>query len=361
MIELFIVGGIIGLVAVILGTMIALKVQYRFLVKIHVQQEAWQRAQEAHQRTWEVRQGKHALEVEKKLTMQVQELHGVWQEWEASDEERTAAIVDQYDALMGKLNVEHELARLPRIEETPLPLNDGDQCQQSFANWQPPSFYRANLSGRDLSYRYLGRVDLREAQLLGTSLYMADLSGACLAGANLAGADLSGANLAGADLRAANLAGANMLVADLHNAVLHSANLLGVRNLTTRQVYSAIYDSSTQLDEEVDITLLRIPSIRLTVFTESSPLVSLEPPAPVGLIEAPDAELEQSPAITPTASSMAKGVPSETPETQAASVEPPPVAPPETPLRPALSDMTLFIQEAVEAPLLLPLPRRPHR
>src|SRR5205085_6014740 len=153
-----------------------------------------------------------------------------------------------------RLSVEYELARLPRVEETPLPASPNDFRQHAFENWQPPRFQGVDLSHRDLSYLYLGRADLREAQLAGTIFYMADLSGATLAGADLSGADLSGANLSGTDLRNTILTNANLLVADLHNAVLIGANLRGARNLTPQQLCSAIYDGTTQFDADVEIT-----------------------------------------------------------------------------------------------------------
>ncbi len=262
MLETLIVGGIITLLAVLIGVWIALKIQQRHLLHIQTQQEAWERAQEGHLRIWEVRQEKHTSEIEQKLTGQVLDIRHDWRKWEAKDAQRVQAWEQRYETAATRLSLEHELARLPRVEETPLPAHSNDLRQHIFAHWQPPRLHGANLSQHDLSYRYLGRADLREAQLAGTNFYMADLSGATLAGADLSGADLSGANLSGTDLRNATFTNANLLVADLHNAVLIGANLRGARNLTPQQVCSAIYDSSTQFDIEVDITLTRTPSVQ---------------------------------------------------------------------------------------------------
>lgn len=248
MFELWIIGGIISLLTAALGTFLALKVQYSFLKRTRIEQEAWQYAQEAHQSIWEIGQEKHVFELEKKLTRQVDEIQAAWEAWEVKDQERIA-----------KINLEHVLARLPRIDEAPIPLDGHGPRPQAPAHWEPPNFYRADLSGRDLSRRYLVDADLREAQLQGTNFYLADLSGACLAGANLEGATLAGANLAGADLRGAILTGANLLVADLRKAVLTGANLLGARNLTTEQVDATIYDHTTRFDSQIDITIPRIP------------------------------------------------------------------------------------------------------
>jgi len=234
--------GVTSLLAVITGTLIALKIQSRSLKHIGIEHEAWQHSQEAYQHFWIMKQRKHALEVEQKLIRQVQLLHEELQRRDAQNE-----------VLFAELALEQKLARIPRVEDMPVPSNRGRQGAQT-SNYEtfghPPSFYQANLSGRDLSHRYLRYADLREAQLAGANFYMADLTGASLAGANLAAANLAGANLTGADLRGAILTGANMLVTDLYKAILNEANLLGAHNLTIEQLNSAIYDKATQIDTE---------------------------------------------------------------------------------------------------------------
>ncbi|MBA2287813.1 MAG: pentapeptide repeat-containing protein [Ktedonobacteraceae bacterium] len=135
------------------------------------------------------------------------------------------------------------------------------------ANWRPAALYRANLVKHDLSHRYLGRADLRGAQLMGANFYMADLSGACLAGANLSEADLSGTNLARADLRNATLAGASLLVADLQGANLTGADLTNVRHLTAEQLRTVVYDDPPlpkpePVVEDTQNTQLRMKAIR---------------------------------------------------------------------------------------------------
>jgi hypothetical protein len=300
MIQLFIASAFIALLAALVATFIALKIQSRSLIKLQGQQEAWQRAQEAHQRTWEVKQGSHALDIEKKLSGQVRQVEENRHSWEARDEKRIAAMSLEFQALMGKLNLEHALAKLPRIDETPLPSNENERYEQPFKNWQLPTFCGTDLSGRDLSNRYLVRADFREAQLTGTNFYMADLRGACLTGADLSGADLSGADLSGADLRSAILKGANFLVADMHSAILNGADLRGVRNLTVDQAYSAIFDNATQFDADFDATLPRIPSIRFTVYTESTPLVSLHSSPYIKQLEIPRNTVEAEPVVAST-------------------------------------------------------------
>src|SRR5215472_16917767 len=180
-------------------------------------------------------------QLEEKLAAQSQQLQQMWHTWQASVE----ALAHQ-----------QEVAHLPRLEDFPLPPYPRSPLHRDvLTNWRPARFFRANLNGHDLSRRYLGRADLREAQLAGANFYMADLSGACLVGANLAEAELSGANLSGADLRNATLTNANLLVADLHGAVLTGANLLGVRNLSSQQICSVIFDNTTQLNAEIEFTV----------------------------------------------------------------------------------------------------------
>src|SRR5690242_6162695 len=175
MLETLIVVAIISLLTAIVGVWIALKLQQKYLLKIQLQQEAWERAQEGHQRVWEVRQGKQALAVEKKLTAQIQEIQDAWQTWQVQDVQRAQAIEQRYETSIHQFSLEYELARLPRVEETPLSTSSNDHRQHTFTNWQPSRLQGANLSRRDLSYRYLGRSDMRETQLTDSILYMADL------------------------------------------------------------------------------------------------------------------------------------------------------------------------------------------
>jgi hypothetical protein len=194
-----------------------------------------------------VEERKSTLLFEEKITRQVEQLKEEWQQWEA-----------RFNDHSKKLSLEYALNTLPRVEETPLALNGHHHATSAPPNWQPPSFYEADLRQRDFSHRYIGEADFRKAQLAGANFYMADLRGACLSGANLSGASLVGANLTDADLRGANLSGANLLVADLQNAILYGSTLLAVRNLTAQQLNQASYDHTTQLDSELDITMPRI-------------------------------------------------------------------------------------------------------
>lgn len=239
------------------SALIALRLQYRLLEKTRQEREAWQQAQEGRQRTWEVRQGKHILDAEKKLADQLKEARREWRSWSMEVEQNQQAWLERAD-------IEKEVARLPHVEHLELPLKAGGQRQQP-AGWRPPMLYQADLRGRDLAYRYMERADLREAALTGANLYMADLSGAILAGANLENANLTGANLCGADLRGANLSGASFLVTDLHNALLHGAILLRARHLSTQQLQTALYDSTTVIDSSLDVTLPRLPGIQVTL------------------------------------------------------------------------------------------------
>lgn len=253
MAEMLAVVSIACLLAAIIGALIALVIQRSSLQRIGAERQAWERTREAHQQDWEMRQEKRAAELEARLTRQVQQVQRAWKEWEANDQERIKSFTVRFEDTVAQLELEHELARLPHVEDIPLTPDATHSHQYTTANWRPPQLQATNLSDRDLSHRYLGLADLRNAQLSNANLYMADLSGALLTGANLANSDLSGANLAGADLRDATLTGANLLVADLYGAILVGAKLGGARNLTASQVNTAIYDSTTQLDLEIGI------------------------------------------------------------------------------------------------------------
>ena len=217
MVELLLLGGSVGFLVASVGVMIAMRTLAR------KQQQNWERTQESHQQV-------RYLE----LTTQVQSIQQAWQAWEAAHIERIEALAQRYEVAVTRGNVEREVAQLPHVDDIPVPSSATTPRRDVCADWQPARLFRANLSGRDLSHRYLGYADLREAQLVGTNFYMADLSEACLAGANLTGADLTGANLSAADLHDAILTDAHLLAADLDKAVLTGANLEGVRTLDTQ-------------------------------------------------------------------------------------------------------------------------------
>ncbi|MGH2508271.1 MAG: pentapeptide repeat-containing protein [Ktedonobacteraceae bacterium] len=252
MVALWIMIAALSLFSAIAGALIALRFQYRILEEGRQERDAWREAQEGRQRTWEVRQAKRNLEVEKQLANQFKDLRKEWQSWQQAS--RELAEQDQH-AQHIRADLEQKLARLPHIEDIALPLNTRTPRQQP-DQWQPPALSQADLRGRDLSHRYMDHADLRQAQLAQADLYMADLTGAHLAGANLEGANLAGANLCGTDLRGANLRQANLLVADLQNANLQGAILLEVRGLTLPQLHTAIYDDTTSIDSAIRTILM---------------------------------------------------------------------------------------------------------
>lgn len=244
-----IIGGIVSLLLTAIGVLLALRIQFGVLDEKAVEREAWENAQEGHQYAWEMQERKASTLFEQQISSKVQQLKEEWQQWET-----------RFNDHSKKLSQEYALNTLPRVEETPLSLDGHHHVTYAPPNWQPPTFYEADLRERDFSHRYLGEADFRKARLCEANFYMADLRGACLAGANLAGASLVGANLTDTDLRGANLSGTNLLVADLHDAILCGANLLNARNLTTQQLYHASYDHTTQLDPEIDVTQTRVPT-----------------------------------------------------------------------------------------------------
>ena len=251
MVEMLLVGGIVGILLVILIVLLLVLLQRRGLAKLQAQQRAWERAQEARQQRWIEQQEKYTTDTAKKLMLQVEQLRAKWQEWEAHDAERVTRLTRQNEAAIARLRIESEVARLPRVEDMPLPTNEKKRTIKRQEHRQPPCLQGEDLSGRDLSYRYLAQADLRNAQLANANLFMADLSGARLAGANLTGADLSAANLTRADLRGANLTETNVLVSDLKQAILTGTDLRKARNLSRQQLNEAIIDHSTQFDSEI--------------------------------------------------------------------------------------------------------------
>lgn len=256
------------------SALIAWLIQQRMFDSSRQEREAWQRAQEGRQRTWEVRQGKHILDAEKKLADQLKDARREWRQWNTQ-------LQQEHQAWREEVDLEKELARLPHVEE----IGSGHgQMRERPKDWRPAALYQADLHRRDLSYRYLERADLRETRLVDANLYMADLSGASLTRANLSGADLTGANLSGADLRGADLSGVNLLVADLHNAILHGANLTGARNLEQERLQSAIYDSTTLIDSPIDVTLPRIPGVVTTPQTLLTPATPEPQPAETSML-----------------------------------------------------------------------------
>jgi len=259
MIEMLLVGGITGIVAALLVSIFALSTQKRALQQAQEIQRAWEHAQEARHQQWQTLQEQNMLALEQKLIKQIKELQYEWQIWEAKDAERTETLKRQYELATTEAHISYELARLPHVEDTPLTL---DHQQRTTSNWQPPRLQGADLSHRNLSSRYLGYADLRDAQLVDVIFYMADLFRAWLAGANLTGADLSAANLTEADLRGAILTGANFQVADLNNTVLIGADLRGARNLSKEQILNTIYDDTTRFDDALASHLLHASNLQ---------------------------------------------------------------------------------------------------
>ena len=261
MVEIVIIVAVTCVIASVIGASLAIKIQQNYIRQLQKQHQAWEHAQESHQQSWEQEQEKRIAQSETRLAARVQQLREEWKAWEIKDAKRIEAMERQYEETETQWHRKREIARLPLIEDTPLINDVAHPYQHTLPNWQPPMLHGADLSGRDLSHRYIGYADLRNARLVNTNFFMADLSGAGLSWADLSGADLSGANLSGADLRGAILTNANLHFADLHGAILVGANLLTARNITTQQIYTTHYDSTTQLDPSIDITMPRVHSV----------------------------------------------------------------------------------------------------
>ena len=270
MLGTLLLGGIVGVIVAIVASFVALKIQQRGLYSTTIQQQGWERAQEARQQQWQIQQEKRSITLEKNLSVNVREVQQEWQAWEQKDALREQELKQQYEALAIRAALENEVEHLPLLEEASLPIDENQRRRTAVSSAIPAQLEGADLTGRDLSRRYLGGANLRGAKLAHANLFMTDLSGACLVGADLSGADLSGTNLIHADLRDASLIGTNLLVADLNNAILLGTKLQKIRNLTAEQILTTVYDDTTEFDEDNDITLPRIPSIPKSALTPSS-------------------------------------------------------------------------------------------
>lgn len=256
----FISGGLGLCLLMVIVLYIFLVVQQKKITRLQAQQHAWKRAQEARMQQWREEQEQHIAH----LKQEVEHLATAVATYQAQQFQtpvstKITRLTQHYETCIAQSRLEVELARLPRVEDIPLPSK-----QQGIHTEELPSIINlqgADLSQRDLSHRYLAHMNLRNAQLAHANLFMADLSGADLTGANLVGADLTGANLTDTDLYGANLTDAHMLVTDLNNAVLIRADLRGAHHLTREQLASAIVDKSTLLDASMDITLPRRPRV----------------------------------------------------------------------------------------------------
>lgn len=245
-----IVLAIVSLIIAIVALVLAYRAQQNLRQaseQVQAQQEIWEKSQNTRQQDWRAEQEKHLTEVEHRIQAQIQQLQNAWNTLEKFERQQRDELRHAFEASTKQARAEYELARIPRIEDVPLPVKQ-DQSGKSTPRWQHVNLSGANLSGRDLSSRYLGHANLSQTILRTTKCFMADFSWANLKEADLQESDLSGANLTHTDLRGANLNGVNFLAADLYKTNLIGANLLNTRNLTVEQLRTAIYDDSTLSD-----------------------------------------------------------------------------------------------------------------
>jgi type II secretory pathway pseudopilin PulG len=390
MVETIVVVCIVAIIASLFGALIALRIERGAIQGIQAEHEAWEQAQENYRRTWERKQAKRFADAEAKFAALTQSIREDWEAWKKKDTERIEALAQQYETLEKQSRLEQELARLPHVEE--MPLGEDQSLSQARSQWHPAILRGVDLSGRDLSHRYLRSADLREARLVNANLFMSDLSGALLTSANLQGADLSGANLSGADLRDAILADTNLQVADLRHALLVGANLIGARHLSKEQLAEARYDDATRLDDDTDLTEPQLPIVRITAQLSDTLQVSdVADAAPIADRETDDTNepTQQQPiveaivaapvipelsATSPAESETTSEIPlSPTPPDEPAFDEQPDIAPveigviPETPLplaledEPSMDEPAAIVDEqndpqSADAPALLAVP-----
>lgn len=285
MLEIVLTGVVVGILVAVTIVLFAINSYQQRLKSVALRQEGWERAQEVHQQQWQLQQERRATELEKNVATQIQDVQNEWHVWTEQDVTRAAQLEQQYKTVTLRGSIEYELAHLPQTSEAALPSPDEAHDERRYE--QAARLSNADLTGRDLSRRYLGNADLRGACLVNANLFMADLSGASLIHANLAGADLSGANLSNADLRGAILVGANVLVTDMNDTILLGADLRNAHNLTMEQLNASVYDRTTQFDIEPDVTLPRIPRIverEVRTPAPAQPEVLLDTPRPLPLM-----------------------------------------------------------------------------
>ncbi|GHO50090.1 pentapeptide repeat-containing protein [Ktedonospora formicarum] len=274
------------------------------------QQEVWEKAQDTRQQQWRTEQEKHLTEIEQHIQAQIHHLQTSWKSLEEFERQQREDLRQAFENSTRQAHAEFELARIPRVEDVPLPVKQ-DQSGKSTPRGQRVNLSGTDLSQRDLSSRYLGHANLSETILHDAKCFMADFSWANLRDADLANADLSGTNLTHTDLRGANLNGVNFLAADLYKTNLIGANLLNARNLTAEQLRTTVYDDSTLLDiepkkvqtnQDGGATLTNMRAIRTTKQQPAAPPTSQVTPAvepPVTPMPStnniPDLAIEQPP------------------------------------------------------------------
>jgi Sec-independent protein translocase protein TatA len=125
--------GIIILVVVIAVSFIALSMQKRLHETMQTQQQAWERAQEMRQLQWRMQQEARITHLEQTLTALTQQ----WQQEQqpgtnehvngnAQVQEERANPVPDAEEVARTTRIAYEIARLPRVEDIPLPLNAND-------------------------------------------------------------------------------------------------------------------------------------------------------------------------------------------------------------------------------------------
>src|SRR5207248_6329551 len=111
MVNIVLIGGILLLQAVIIGSVIVLSIHQRSLAHTLANTKKEQETEEC---GWENR----ARELERSLSSQIQQIQEAWQTWQAAEAQRIEELVHQSEAVITQLQVEHEVALLRRVEDT---------------------------------------------------------------------------------------------------------------------------------------------------------------------------------------------------------------------------------------------------
>ena len=146
MVETVIIVAVACVVASMIGALLAIKIQQNYIRRLHEQNQAWERAQESHHQSWEQEQAKRMADAEARLAARVQQLREEWQAWEIKDAQRLEAMQRQQEATEAQWRIKRDIARLPRIEDTPLIKDVAHPHQHTVPGWQPPVLQGADLS-----------------------------------------------------------------------------------------------------------------------------------------------------------------------------------------------------------------------
>ncbi len=110
----------IVLVAMITSVIFVLQVQRHRFKMFSAHLVEWENARKRSLQIWEMQQEKRAIELENSLSTPVQRVAKAWKAWEVNDTSLVTSIAQQSNTLLHHTELEHEIVRLPFVDEIPL-------------------------------------------------------------------------------------------------------------------------------------------------------------------------------------------------------------------------------------------------